>query len=106
MHNPYRGGTWDVWYSGKRDLWVEYKFIVLPVRDATVINLGLSELQLKWGRDRFEEGRNLAVIVGCKDGGIPFTNLGWERPITSGEFRSLIAARHQIANFITHSTGI
>ena len=26
-HNEYNGGIADCWYSGKRDLWIEYKFI-------------------------------------------------------------------------------
>ena len=31
MHNAYRGGTADCWYSGQKDdLWVEYKFITVP----------------------------------------------------------------------------
>ena len=48
MHNPYRGGTFDVWYSGnKADIWVEYKYD----------DNWLSPLQAKWGRGRHAEGR-------------------------------------------------
>ena len=40
-HNEYVGGVFDCWYSGKgdssTDLWIEYKFVVLPKRDATLV---------------------------------------------------------------------
>mgnify|MGYP003609555235 CR=1 FL=1 len=38
-HNQYNAGIADVWYSAKRDWWIEYKFLVLPKRDTTVIDL-------------------------------------------------------------------
>lgn len=70
MHNPYRGGTADDWYSGtKADIWVEYKWA----------KLNLSELQKKWLRERSEEGRRVFVVVGNKDGGVLFlTPASWE----------------------------
>jgi hypothetical protein len=59
MHNPYRGGTFDVWYSGnKADLWIEYKWG----------NNSLSALQLKWGEGRHKEGRKVAVARGFASG--------------------------------------
>lgn len=67
-HNPYNGGIADVWYSGERDLWVEYKFLVLPKRDTTVIDLvggkepSISRLQQEWLHSRHCEGRNVGVI--------------------------------------------
>lgn len=68
MHNPYRGGTADVWYSGdKGDLWVEYKWIPkLPTSGP--VKPDLSQLQLEWLISRAEEGRNVVVAVGCPDG--------------------------------------
>lgn len=69
MANPYRGGTPDVWYSGdKTDLWVEFKFVILPKRADTVIDVDLSPLQWEWITRRFREGRNVAVIIGCREG--------------------------------------
>lgn len=77
MANPYRGGTADVWYDGRfRDLWVEYKFLVLPKRAGTTISLVagkdpmLSVLQQKWLGDRAKNGRDVWVIVGCAAGGV------------------------------------
>lgn len=59
MHNVYRGGTPDVWYSGKRgDLWVEYKWAKNLKKPPA-----LSELQKKWLRSRHAEGRPVAVVL-------------------------------------------
>lgn len=103
MANPYRGGTADVWYSAKRDLWVEYKFIVVPKRPDTIIDLiggkkpMLSALQQEWLNSRFDEGRNVWVIVGCKEGGVVFCGKSWMKPITTREFRDELRTRDEIA---------
>jgi hypothetical protein len=66
MHNAYRGGTPDVWYSGRGgDLWVEWKWIAsVPKKGPIVPNL--SELQKQWlGRrvDVQEGGRRLDPVA-------------------------------------------
>lgn len=104
-HNIYNGGIFDCWYSGARDLWVEYKFINVPVRDATVINLDLSELQIDWGRSRHAEGRKVGVIVGCKAGGVWFPDVEWGTPITAGEFRARTQSRPFLAGIIAQLCG-
>ena len=69
-HNEYNGGIADCWYSAKRDLWIEWKFVAIPVRDETVISIvdgkkpALSLLQQEWIRSRVCEGRNVWVGVG------------------------------------------
>lgn len=104
-HNQYNGGIADVWYSGlKADLWVEYKFVKVPVRDSTVIDLGLSELQKHWLRARFDEGRHVAVIVGSKDGGVWLPNASWENAVTAKKFRELIRSRQELAQLIALHT--
>jgi hypothetical protein len=102
MCNPYRGGTFDKWYSclNGKDLWVEYKFLILPKRDSTVIKFTLSPLQFTWGRDRLEEGRKVAVIVGCKEGGVLLTDLEWEQPMTCAKFKSRMQSRQELAKGI------
>lgn len=111
-HNQYNGGIADMWYSGeKADLWIEYKFIVVPKRDDTIIDLMngggkagpiLSHLQQAWLEDRYIENRNVAVIVGCKEGGVLFENLDWKHPYTAKQFRNLIETRQELATVITH----
>lgn len=101
-HNPFIGGVPDVWYSGPTgDLWVEYKFIVLPKRDTTVIRPDLSGLQSDWLRERYEEGRNVAVIVGCKEGGVVATSLWWEKEMTTGWFKAQLMSRKLLADWIS-----
>ena len=69
MHNPYRGGTADVWYSGMRgDLWVEFKWIPKLFDNVDVVVPDLSKLQLDWLISRKLEGRNVGVAVGYPSG--------------------------------------
>ena len=103
-NNTFNAGQPDVWYSGgKTDLWVEYKFIVLPKRGETVIDLvsgrspDISYLQQDWLRRRHAEGRNVGVIVGCKEGGVWFPNLAWENPLKTDIFRGSLQSRIELA---------
>lgn len=99
--NDYTAGIFDVWYSGAgRDLWVEYKFIVLPKRATTLITPELSALQLDWGRERRAEGRNVVVIVGCKEGGVIYKNGDWEKPMSAAAFKVNIRSRKEIAEWL------
>lgn len=107
MHNPYRGGTADVWYSAKKaDLWVEYKWIPsLPRTSTAVILPALSALQVNWLGKRFEEGRNVKVFVGCPDGVVWFnTPAEWERGITAKEFQSRLVDKRTAASWIAYWT--
>ena len=105
-NNPYVGGIFDKWYSGKSgDLWVEYKFLVLPKRDTTAVEITLSPLQMKWGRERYDEGRNVIVIVGCKEGGVLLTDLEWEKPMACAIFKQRLRSRKELADVITLYTG-
>jgi len=111
MNNPYSSGTADFWFSGRRDLWVEYKFILLPKRDTTLIDLtagkspGLSVLQQHWLRSRIGEGRNVWVIVGCKEGGVIMRSRGWELPWPTGEFKKQLLSRQAIAGELLNFLG-
>jgi len=100
-NNPYTGGIPDCWYSGKKDdLWIEYKFIVVPKRPDTEIIPDCSKLQLEWLHDRYNEGRNMEVIVGCAEGGVIFLGLDWELPILTENFKERIRTRKQLAEYI------
>ena len=79
MHNPYRGGTPDMWYSGPGgDVWVEYKWQKVP--RSGVIAPDLSPLQLKWIIGRLSEGRNVAVMVGTPKGGALCLSMALQQP--------------------------
>lgn len=104
-NNIYTAGIWDCWYSGMaRDLWVEYKFEKLPKRPGTIVPIDLSALQLDWGKARHEEGRDLAVIVGCELGGVIFVNREWEQPLTAAEFVERAIPRREVAAWIMQAT--
>lgn len=111
-HNQYNAGIADVWYSGvNEDLWVEYKFIVIPKRDDTVIDLvdcknpSISHLQQQWLKGRDAEGRNVGVIVGCKEGGVWFPNCSWDFTYTAGQYREWLDSRQVLAGFINSFVG-
>lgn len=88
MHNPYRGGTADVWYSGKSgDCWVEYKWLNrVPKRG--VVKPKLEPLQRDWLRGRWNEGRCVFVIVGCPAGAMLFLEpKNWEDGIAVSQIK-------------------
>ena len=105
-HNQYNGGIADVWYSGKQDLWIEYKFISVAVRDTTVIDLvsgknpEISYLQQEWLTQRHLEGRRVGVIVGCKTGGVWYPGLSWNQKSTAFKFRFSLHSRQGLAGII------
>lgn len=100
-NNPFTGGVADLWYSGHSgDLWVEYKW--LPKKPAKSFTPTLSALQIKWLRERYEEGRNVAVIVGCPEGGVILRDLEWERDCLF----TPIVSRAEIAQWITEETTV
>lgn len=109
-HNAYVGGIADVWYSGVRDLWVEYKFIVVPKRPETRIDLltgknpAISYLQQEWLRSRHGEGRSVGVIVGSKDGGIWLPGLAWDQTYTAAGFLKHLKSRKELADEILEET--
>lgn len=112
MANPYRGGTADHWYSGPvKDLWIEWKFILMPKRDDTVIHMVsgknplLSPLQQDWLSRRNAEGRYVWVVLGCKEGGIVFDLGQWAEDRTAGDLRRYIEPRANIAARIVRHTG-
>lgn len=107
-HNQYNGGIADVWYSGtRRDLWVEYKYIELPKRASTPIDLVggrsplLSHLQQEWLNARSHEGRNVWVVVGTKSGGVVYPDRTWNDVRTAEEFAQHLKSRKEIAAMIT-----
>lgn len=104
-HNQYNGGIPDCWYSGpKGDLWVEYKFTVLPKRMDTNIDINLSALQKDWLIKRSAEGRKLGVMIGSKAGGVWLPGLAWDNPLTSAEFCRQTQSRIDLAGVIAEFT--
>lgn len=105
MNNPWRAGTADVWYSGDRgDLWIEYKFIERIPRSAEILP-DLTPRQKRWLNNRFDEGRNVAVVLGTPTGGVIYRNKEWMRPLDHVTFAGLIVPRDEIARWIYSQVG-
>jgi hypothetical protein len=70
-------GTPDLWISGRKDLWCEVKEDLMT---KGAIKPKLSELQKSWLTNRWKEGRNVAVIVGCANKeAILYLDNTWDR---------------------------
>jgi len=102
----YRGGTADVWYSGNLDdLWVEYKWLAkLPIRVPVRLYKELSPLQLRWLRGRYEEGRNVVVILGTPEGAWIAENLAWEEDFDPTIIRDWKLTKQSVADYIKKRT--
>lgn len=103
-HNQFNSGIADCWYSGNAaDLWIEYKYVAIPKRPDTLITINLSELQKNWLRCRHAEGREVGVIVGCREGGVYFYGVSWDQPIKAGDFRKHLKTRAElVAAIVSH----
>ena len=106
MHNPYRGGTADVWYSGNLDdLWVEYKWLAnLPKKAPVCLDKLLSPLQQQWLLGRHEEGRNIVVILGTPDGAWVFDGASWKEPLNPDVIRTAGFTKQNVADYIYNRT--
>ena len=104
MNTPYTGGTPDMYYSGRSgDLWVEFKFIERIPKTVNV-EPNVSGLQFDWLMGRHGEGRNVALIVGCKTGGVIIRAPAFCDPISPSEFVSRMLPRDEIAAWIREQT--
>ncbi len=112
MSSSYTSGTADDYYSGdKADMWCEYKFLPkTPLRAIVWLanpadkKPGLSRLQQEWLNGRHAEGRTVAVVVGCPDGGIILRDQEWMREISPQMFRDRLVPRKAIAQWIARTT--
>lgn len=105
MNNPWRAGTADVWYSGSAgDLWVEYKFLERVPRSKEILP-DLTPRQRRWLNNRFDEGRNVAVVLGTPMGGVIYRNKEWMNPLTQQEVLARIVSREEIARWIFSQVG-
>lgn len=108
-NNPYNSGIADCWYSGTGgDLWVEYKFLKIPKRSTTIVDLvagddpPLSMLQQQWLSGRHGEGRAVGVIIGTPDGGVWLPGVEFKNPLSVAEIRTRLATKRELATIITN----
>lgn len=102
--NDFIAGIADVWYSGiQMDMWVEYKFVE-KIPKTEKFRLDLTPRQLEWLRDRHEEGREVVVILGTKEGGVIFEDRRWESTFSQAELKGWTISRKAIAEWIAERT--
>lgn len=106
MHNAYRGGTADVWYSGNADdLWVEYKWLAkLPKKSPVRLDKLLSPLQQRWLSERHKEGRNIVVILGAPTGAWVLEGVSWRQPLDPDTLQANKLTKHEVAEYIQKRT--
>lgn len=103
INDNYQGGVADAYYSmrGGNDLWVEYKYLPkLPKRPTTLIQYGLSALQLQWLRERLADGRRVMVIVGSPQGHLVMENGAWESAVPCSGFISQAIDTRGVVTYI------
>lgn len=105
MFNPLRGGTPDMYYELRRNLWCEYKYEPLPARDTSIVRCTVTELQ-KWWLDRnHANGHKPIVIVGTHLGRVPmgaiFTSpRQWSTGMPCGSFKKLLMTQRELVDEI------
>ena len=101
-NNSHLSGVPDLWFSGSStDLWVEVKYLPrVPRRDSVVPTELLSKLQAQWLERRHREGRQVAVIIGCPDGGVVLPGITWQDEISATSFVARIQPRPALAQWI------
>lgn len=105
MNNPYRGGTADVWYSGSvGDLWVEYKYLERIPRSTKILP-DLTPQQARWLNNRYDEGRNVAVVLGTPAGGVIYRDKGWMIESDQTSLLALVRSRPELAQWILNQVG-
>jgi hypothetical protein len=107
INDAFQGGVADAYYSGRSDIWIEYKFVKsLPKRVDTRIDPGLSLLQQKWLRDRNAEGRRVCVIIGSPEGSLILPGIDWDREISMADFISHAVEKTEVVAYIEQQAGI
>lgn len=106
MYTPFSAGTPDHWYSGiEGDLWVEYKWSNSMSQRLRLCNPEvkypmLTHKQQSWLRNRYNEGRNVAVVFACPEGSFIFVALSWEQPLEKEVFLAKCVDVKDVAQWI------
>jgi hypothetical protein len=77
INDRFQNGVADAWYCGNggNHLFIEYKYVVLPQKDSTLVRVGLSTLQVDWLTGRQVQGIPCSVIVGSEHGSVWFDDI-------------------------------
>lgn len=101
----FTAGVPDCWLSGsEQDLWLELKYVqqLPPIVDCTKL---LTTLQQEWLRQRHEEGRWVAALIGSPDGHLYFPGLSWQSPVSREKFLQSAKKTNEIAEDLIEIVG-
>ncbi|RDE25179.1 hypothetical protein DV711_06375 [Motiliproteus coralliicola] len=107
INDNYAGGVADAYYSGKAgDCWIEYKYLTkLPIRDSSKVTFGTSTQQKLWLKARFDEGRDVALVVGSQNGCVVLTGEDMALDhISRADFISRAVDKQAVIDFIINVT--
>jgi hypothetical protein len=110
INASYVKGVPDCWMSGlNQDLWVENKRMSAaqpPVSlDLTDHKKYLTLHQQRWLKERYEEGRNVAVVVFGKPGHLYLEDLEWQTPISRLNYLDQAMTMDELAQHIVAILG-
>ena len=101
INDSYAGGVPDAFYAGAaRCLFVEYKYIKLPVRNKTICKFGLSEQQKLWLNKMDNLGHPVAVVVGSSEFALILTKRKWNTTIDKATFLRCSSTIENVSTFI------
>jgi hypothetical protein len=106
----YAAGIPDWWASGSlQDLWIENKRVAstLPPLslDLTDHKKYLTVQQQKWLERRYNEGRNIGVIVFSQIGHLWLPGLTWQKPISRLHFQESAMPMKELADKMVEICG-
>lgn len=110
INASYVKGVPDCWMSGlNQDLWIENKRMSAdqpPVSlDLTDHKKYLTLHQQRWLKERYEEGRNVAVVVFGKPGHLYLEGLEWQTPISRLNYLDQAMTMDELAQHIVAILG-
>ena len=101
IHDTYTGGVPDAFYMGPAgSLFVEYKYVKLPKRESTIVNFGLTKLQVAWLTRAHMCGQLVAVIIGFDSSAVAITTPKSFSGMTQRELQDEAVSFQQIAMLI------
>ena len=101
INDSYAGGVPDAFYAGAaRCLFVEYKFVKIPVRNSTNLRIGLSEQQKLWLNKMHDLDQFVGVVVGSQENAIILLNGAWNQSITKATFMQHSSTVANVADWI------
>lgn len=101
IHDQFAGGVPDAFYTAKRPLWVEYKYIkVLPKRPDTKLATCLTVNQQIW-LDRLEASNQpCALIIGNGTRAVILVHGQWNIDVPRHYFDSHSVSRSEVVDWI------